>query len=281
MTTPQKTLHCKQILDSLKSFWGTQCYKARIKVALCDEECVFPLDSSVVSLLMVIIIFREKLPDVLALPLVWIQTTHQRLNPDYFPSQWVDVRFKRRVINDTPVLNTVARKAQDLTVHFFNLLSKIWTLHIKWCGCLDQAPLWVWHLWFWVLNEPHMLHVENRKSRQNAPMRGASTNQLTSLKMPLCTFTVLFPLRPFKKKILTSMSVTVLDVTEDLLTLPCEIEKVGEFAARSVWSGWGDLGEFTRGKGEVDGVSLGERRGERVPISMANSSVQATPQLWR
>lgn len=77
------------------------------------------------------------------------------------------------------------------------------------------------------------------------------------------------------------MSVTVLDVTEYLLTLPCEIEKVGEFAARSVWSGWGDLGEFTRGKGEVDGVSLGERRGERVPISMANSSVQATPQLWR
>ena len=43
----------------------------------------------------------------------------------------------------------------------------------------------------------------------------------------------------------------------------------------------GGRGEFSLGNGEVEGVGLGEGRGERVPISMARSSVQARPQLRR
>lgn len=45
--------------------------------------------------------------------------------------------------------------------------------------------------------------------------------------------------------------------------------------------GLGDRGEFTLGKGEAEGVGAGEGRGEKVPISMARSSVQARPWLRR
>lgn len=42
-----------------------------------------------------------------------------------------------------------------------------------------------------------------------------------------------------------------------------------------------DRGEFSLGRGEVDGVGPGEGRGDRVPISTARSSVQARPRLRR
>ena len=48
-----------------------------------------------------------------------------------------------------------------------------------------------------------------------------------------------------------------------------------------MWLGLGDRGEFSLGRGEVEGVGPGEGRGERVPISTARSSVQARPRLRR
>lgn len=48
-----------------------------------------------------------------------------------------------------------------------------------------------------------------------------------------------------------------------------------------MWLSLGDRGEFPLGNGELEGVGPGEGRGERVPISMARSSVQARPWLLR
>lgn len=85
---------------------------------------------------------------------------------------------------------------------------------------------------------------------------------------------------------LTSVSVAVLDVNEDLLSLTCVAVCVDKSAAggenECVWFGLGDRGdrvEFSLGKGELEGVDRGEGCGERVPISMARSSVQARPRL--
>lgn len=84
---------------------------------------------------------------------------------------------------------------------------------------------------------------------------------------------------------LTSVSVAVLDVTEDLLILSRAASGVGESTTggcnECVWLGLSDRGELSLGMGEVEGVGLGEGRGERVPISMASSSAHARPQLRR
>ena len=85
--------------------------------------------------------------------------------------------------------------------------------------------------------------------------------------------------------ILTSVSVAELDATEDLSTLPCVVMRVGNAAAGIrndwLWLVLSSRGEFSLGIGEAQGVGLGEGRGERVPISMASSSVQARPCLRR
>lgn len=71
------------------------------------------------------------------------------------------------------------------------------------------------------------------------------------------------------------MSDAALDVSEDLLISPCATLFVG--ALRVCLT----LGGVPLGTGEVEGVGLGEGRGERVPISTARSSVQARPRLRR
>lgn len=75
------------------------------------------------------------------------------------------------------------------------------------------------------------------------------------------------------------------DVTENLLALSCVMVCMDESPAGGkndcVSLGFGDIGEFPLGKGEVEGVAAGEGCGERVPISMARSSVQARPRLPR
>lgn len=48
-----------------------------------------------------------------------------------------------------------------------------------------------------------------------------------------------------------------------------------------MWLGLTGSGELSLGMGEIEGVGPGEGRGERVPISMAKSSVQARPRLRR
>lgn len=84
------------------------------------------------------------------------------------------------------------------------------------------------------------------------------------------------------------MSVAELDASEDLATSSSfVVMRVGDGdTAAGKTNDWPRLvlrnrGEFSLGIGEAEGVGLGEGRGERVPISMASSSVHARPFLRR
>lgn len=102
---------------------------------------------------------------------------------------------------------------------------------------------------------------------------------------------------------LTSVSIIELDVTEARAAVLahvvglCVSECVGEWKGLGLGVCGGEstvmgLGEHVRahlgeksslslGTGETEGVTMGEGRGERVPISMARSSVQARLRLRR
>lgn len=89
----------------------------------------------------------------------------------------------------------------------------------------------------------------------------------------------------FSMSVLTSVSGAELDIVEALVSLFSEDTWVGESTAGK-WNKYLKLdlrnsGEPSLGTGDAEGVILGDGRGERFPISMAWSSVQARPWLRR